>query len=84
MQKSVLHIAPENFAGVPYDFMRMHKAHGDHSRLITLHKNPLGFTEDICLNLPISRSSLAKSYRLSRSLVKQSINRTNAVYWKPK
>ena len=36
MQKSVLHIAPENFAGVPYDFMRMHKAHGDHSRLITL------------------------------------------------
>ena len=84
MQKSILHIAPENFAGVPYDFMRMHKAYGDHSRLITLHKNPLGFAEDICLDFPISRSNLAKSYRLSRSLVKQGADRINAMYWKPK
>jgi len=84
MQKSILHIAPENFAGVPYDFMRMHIAHGDPSRLITLHKNPLGFAEDICLDFPISRSNLAKSYRLSRSLVKQGADRINAMYWKPK
>jgi hypothetical protein len=84
MQKSILHIAPENFAGVPYDFMRMHKAYGHYSRLITLHNNPLGFTEDICLNFPISRSHFAKSYRLSRSLVKQGAERSNAMYWKPK
>ncbi len=58
MQKSILHIAPENFAGVPYDFMRMHKDYGDHSRLITLHKNPLGFAEDICLDHRIGKGSV--------------------------
>lgn len=84
MKHSILHIAPENFAGVPYDFMRMHNTHGDNSRLITLHKNPLGFTEDICLDFPISRSSFAKSYRLSKSLVKQGLSKANAMYWEPK
>lgn len=83
MKHSILHIAPENFAGVPYDFMRMHNTFGDHSRLITLHKNPLGFTEDICLDFPISRSTIAQSYRLSKSLVKQGKSQAQAMYWKP-
>jgi len=84
MSNSILHIAPENFAGVPYDFMRMHNSFGDYSRLITLHKNPLGFTEDICLDFPISRSSLAQSYRLKSSLVKQGKTQANTMYWQPK
>lgn len=83
MKHSILHIAPENFAGVPYDFMCMHKAHGEHSRLITLHNNPLGFTEDICLDFPIFRSSFARSYRLSTSLVKRGITQSQAMFWKP-
>jgi glycosyltransferase involved in cell wall biosynthesis len=33
----ILHIAPLNFAGVPYDFYKMHNFCGDHSRIITLH-----------------------------------------------
>ncbi|MFM8456584.1 MAG: hypothetical protein ACKOAK_07435, partial [Ignavibacteria bacterium] len=61
----------------------MHKAHGEHSRLITLHNNPLGFTEDICLDFPIFRSSFARSYRLSTSLVKRGITQSQAMFWKP-
>jgi glycosyltransferase involved in cell wall biosynthesis len=59
----ILHIAPQNYAGVPYDFYRMHNQSGDYSRLVTLHKNPLDFSEDICLYLPLPDSSFAKKWR---------------------
>ncbi len=59
----ILHIAPQNYAGVPYDFYKMHLACGDKSRLITLHKNPRQFPEDICLNLPLPNFPLAKFWR---------------------
>ena len=59
----ILHIAPLNFAGVPYDFFKMHNACGDYSRLITLHKNERIFPEDICLNLPLPNQTLAKMLR---------------------
>ena len=84
MSYSVLHIAPENFAGVPYDFKRMHERFGNHSRLITLHKNPLGFKEDICCNFPIPRSRAAKSYRLHHSLSTKGVQSEEKLYWEPK
>jgi len=59
----ILHIAPQNYAGVPYDFMQMHNHYGDFSRLITLHKNPINFPEDICLDFPLPNFSLAKKWR---------------------
>jgi glycosyltransferase involved in cell wall biosynthesis len=59
----ILHIAPLNFAGVPYDFYKMHNQCGDYSRLITLHKNERIFSEDICLNLPLPIQVLAKRIR---------------------
>lgn len=59
----ILHIAPQNYAGVPYDFYKMHNQCGDYSRLITLHKNQHIFPEDICLNLPLPKSNFAKSWR---------------------
>lgn len=59
----ILHIAPLNFAGVPYDFYKMHNSVGDHSRIVTLHKNERIFPEDICLNLPLPNQSLAKKLR---------------------
>lgn len=82
MKYSVLHIAPENFAGVPMDFKRMHERFGQSSRLITLHRNPLGFDEDICCDFPISRSRVAKSYRLHRSLSKQGYKKEEELFWK--
>ncbi len=59
----ILHIAPQNYAGVPYDFYKMHSECGDNSHLITFHKNPLNFPEDICLELPLPNFSLAKIWR---------------------
>lgn len=59
----ILHLAPQNYAGVPYDFFRMHNSAGDSSRLITYHKNPIDFPEDICLNLPLPEFGFARSWR---------------------
>lgn len=59
----ILHIAPLNFAGVPYSFYDMHNECGDESRLVTLHKNDKNFPEDICLELPLPVSSAAKKWR---------------------
>lgn len=59
----ILHIAPANFAGVPYSFYQMHNAAGDSSRIITLHKNDKDFPEDICLNFPLPDFGLAKKWR---------------------
>jgi glycosyltransferase involved in cell wall biosynthesis len=59
----ILHLAPQNYAGVPYAFYKMHLHCGDKSRLITYHKNSLDFPEDICLDLPLPVFSLAKKWR---------------------
>lgn len=60
---SVLHIAPENTAGVPYNFMKMQSMFGMPSRLLTFYKIPFDFPEDICLNLPLPRSKVAMKWR---------------------
>jgi hypothetical protein len=48
----ILHIAPFNVANVPMTFVQAERQLGHESRLITFSKNPQGFPEDICLNLP--------------------------------
>ena len=48
----ILHIAPFNTAGVPFAFVKAERELGYDSRLVTLGKNPFGYEEDICLNLP--------------------------------
>ena len=63
----ILHIAPQNFAGVPYDYFRMHNDCGDESRLVTLHKNQINFPEDICLDLPLPKFKLAAVWRRNKS-----------------
>ncbi len=59
----ILHLAPQNYAGVPYSFYDMHNKCGDYSRIITYHKNTRNFPEDICLDLPLPNYSLAKNWR---------------------
>ncbi len=63
MNKKVLHIAPENTAGVPYNVMKMQNMFGLPSRLLTFYKIPYDFPEDICLNLPLPRSKIAMKWR---------------------
>jgi glycosyltransferase involved in cell wall biosynthesis len=60
---AILHIAPENTAGVPYNVMEMQNKSGLYSRLITLYKIPFDFPEDVCLNLKLPRGRLAMGWR---------------------
>ncbi|HTY35545.1 MAG TPA: hypothetical protein VMH23_00440 [Bacteroidota bacterium] len=62
----VLHVAPINVAGVPYSMMEMQRQFGATSRLVTLHRNVLSFPEDISLNLPLPRNTLARWWRAAK------------------
>lgn len=59
----VLHVAPINVAGVPYNMMEMQRRGGANTRLVTLHRSPLTFPEDICLDLPLPRNTAAMLWR---------------------
>lgn len=80
----ILHIAPQNYAGVPYDFYKMHNQCGDFSHLITLHKNPLDFPEDICLDLQLPNFSLAEKWRKKKVAACEEEEHSGAKYFRPK
>ncbi len=80
----ILHIAPENYAGVPYSFYQMHNHCGDHARLITLHQCPLDFLEDICLDFPLPNFNLAKKWRKTKVNSRESEQITEAKYFEPR
>lgn len=80
----ILHIAPENFAGVPISFVKMHRQFGDESRLITLHKTKLDFEEDLCLNLPLPEFKLAKLWRSKKVNEIQQDTKIAAPFFLPK
>ena len=80
----ILHIAPQNYAGVPYDFYKMHNQCGDYSRLITLHRNPLEFREDICLDLPLPNFSIAKRWRRRKVAARRRKNSSGPILFEPK
>lgn len=80
----ILHVAPQNYAGVPHSFYQMHNAMGDYSRILTLHKNPLEFPEDICLDLPLPSSSLAKKWRKKKVSDVENEQIKSAPIFKPK
>lgn len=89
--KSVLHIAPENTAGVPYNVTKMQNMHGMNARLITFYKIPYDFPEDICLYLTLPRSKVAMKWReykqskLQSNIKEQNIDKwTHLPYFSPK
>lgn len=83
---SVLHIAPENIAGVPYSFYDMYKKMGHTSRLVTFHRNPFGLPEDICLDFYLPKNNLAGKWRKKKVAERQEeISRsTQAIEFKPR
>jgi glycosyltransferase involved in cell wall biosynthesis len=90
-EKSILHIAPENTAGVPYNVMEMQRRFGFNSRLLTFYKIPFDFPEDICLNLKLPRGKLAMGWRkfkqskLHENLDENKIDQyTHMPYFSPK
>lgn len=63
----VLHVAPLNVAGVPFNMVDMQRRFGADARLVTLHKNVLSFPEDISLNLPLPRNPIANWWRATKA-----------------
>ncbi|MDZ7292038.1 MAG: glycosyltransferase [candidate division KSB1 bacterium] len=50
--RRILHLAPFNTSGVPITLLRAERELGFDSRLITLGRDPRGYEEDVCLDLP--------------------------------
>lgn len=63
MNLKILHIAVENYAGVPYSYVKMHRAMGDQSLLVTFYKTAQEFPEEKSLNFKIHRNFIAKTWR---------------------
>jgi len=57
---SILHIAPQNTAGVPFEVVKEERRRGINSRLITMWRHPYGFEEDECLELPLVAGGFVK------------------------
>ena len=79
----VLHIAPQNFAGMPMDFTLMQRRAGYESRLVTIFQNTLNFEEDIALGIKLPSGSLASKWRNSKMEWTGSASR-DLKYIKPK
>ncbi len=60
----ILHIAPQNISDVPMTLVRAERALGHDSRLATFFRDPRGYDEDMCLELPLVRSTAVR--RLKR------------------
>jgi len=50
--RRILHLAPFNTSGVPITLVRAERELGFESRLITMGRDPRGYEEDVCLDLP--------------------------------
>ncbi len=55
--RRILHLAPQNISGVPITFVRAERKLGFESRLVTLMRDPRGYEEDVCLELPFLRNA---------------------------
>jgi hypothetical protein len=66
--KSILHIAPENFAGMPFEFVKMHREKGYSSNLVTMYRPRINFEEDINLNLKLPAGKFSSLYRRKKQI----------------
>ena len=67
--KSILHIAPENFAGMPFEFVKMHRESGYSSNLVTMYRPGIRFEEDINLNLKLPAGKFSSFYRKRKQII---------------
>lgn len=84
----ILHIAVENFAGVPNSFVQMHRTCGDEAKLVTFYRTPYKFPEEACLNYYVPRNFVSTFWRrtkitnLHQSVVKR--EKTYPIYFEPR
>ncbi len=84
----VLHIAVENFAGVPLSFVKMHRKMGDDSLLVTFYRTKQNFPEEISLDFRISRNYFARFWRqikVSKNILSvEKKEKSYPLYFEPK
>jgi hypothetical protein len=86
---NILHLAVENFAGIPMRLVQEERRRGHYSRLITLLSPHQRYEEDIALNLPFSNAgylpAVRKLLRGNRYEEKSNIRREQPAvkYWSP-
>lgn len=85
----ILHIAVENFAGIPMRLVNEERRRGHYSRLVTLLSPHQKYEEDIALNLPFLNSDYMRAtkrfLRGKKNVSKSNVRRTAATakIWKP-
>jgi len=84
----ILHIAVENYAGVPYSYVQMHRASGDEAKLVTFYHTPYKFPEEACLNYFVPRNFISNYWRKSKiENLHKSVERKEKsypIYFEPK
>ncbi len=84
----ILHIAVENFAGVPLSFVKMHRAMGDKSLLVTFYKTKQEFPEELSLDFKIPRNFFANLWRqikITKNVLSiEKKEKTYPLYFEPK
>lgn len=84
----ILHIAVENFAGVPLSFVKMHRAMGDKSTLVTFYRTAQNFPEELSLNFKIHRNPVARAWRqfkvIQNAISVQKKEKSYPIYFEPK
>ncbi|MCS6808581.1 MAG: glycosyltransferase [Bacteroidota bacterium] len=84
----ILHLAVENFAGIPFRLVQEERRRGHESRLITLLPSAQKYEEDIALRLPWSRLPQLQKVRSwirgSRAQMIDNLRHQGRVkYWQP-
>lgn len=80
-EKKILHIAPQNFAGMPMEFVKMQRSKGYKANLITIYENIIDYEEDIALGFKLPKGSLARKWR--RKKLEISIKKKGFKYFTP-
>ena len=76
----ILHIAQQNFAGMPIDFVKMHRDAGYESRLLTMYNSRIKYAQDIDLNLYLPQNKLSDKWR-HKKFISDTTEITNAKYY---
>jgi len=59
----ILHIAVENFCGIPLELVRAHRRYGHVSNLVTYIPSRRGYDDDLCLGYPFVSSPLVEDLK---------------------
>jgi hypothetical protein len=63
MSLRILHVAVENFCGIPLELVKAHRRFGHDSRLVTWIPSRRGYEDDLCLHYPLVGSGLVEELK---------------------